>query len=170
MNTTIKSITLAVTLAFTGTAHASPDEYEFSSVEVVATPQGTFVAGKILTEDGRIANFGITPAHCVARTGKLAVSTTEESGLVDVDLAVLGDPLNDVAAALCAAGMTPELTTATESQVRKAKAKKVGKAILGGFAAYADGYNRGVNEARASQNAGRIQTTCTTYGTTTTCR
>jgi hypothetical protein len=170
MQTTIKSIALAVALALTATAHASPDEYEFSSVDVVTTPQGTFVAGKILTADGRSANFGITPVHCVAGIGKLAVSTTEESGLVDVDLTVLGDPLNDVAAALCAAGMTPELTTVAESQVRKAKAKRVGRAILGAFAAYADGYNRGVNEARAAQSAGRMQTTCTTYGNTTTCR
>jgi hypothetical protein len=38
-----------------------------------------------------------------------------------------------------------------------------------GMANYAEGYNRGVNSARAAQNGGRMQTRCTTYGNTTTC-
>jgi hypothetical protein len=32
------------------------------------------------------------------------------------------------------------------------------------------GYANGYNSAVAAQNAGRVQTTCTTYGNTTTCR
>jgi hypothetical protein len=116
--------------------------------------------------------LSVTLSACTAGSGTLRLHDSGDPSTVIDNVPVIkgGDNVADgLFDSLCGVP-TAEDYEAAAGEVRKGKAKNAARMIFGGMAAFGEGYNRGVNQARAAQNAGRVQTTCTTYGNTTTCR
>jgi hypothetical protein len=170
---------IALTVAGIGVANAA-EPTEIKILEAIATPYlGVASIGAMVEaafpggETWR--GMAIMPiTGCVDSVTSLSFVTYPEGEVVDSRTIVAAGTtvVDGLARNMCEATTEEERLAAqkeVDSAERKAKFKKFARGMAAGMANYAEGYNRGVNSARAAQNGGRMQTTCTTINNITTC-